>query len=261
MNRSVSATLVSLGLVTLAACGSAGGTSAATQPSPSPSARVRNGASGELVKITGTELILSSTAGDATVDYTAATTFQRTSTGTLGDIAAGKCLVAAGQKDATGALVVANVRLSTKVDGACAVPGGGPGAFPGRNRPSPSPGASPRPNFTAVAGEVTAVSGTGVQVRDAAGTVQAITVPTTVTVSKSAAASATDLALHQCIQAQGQRDGAGTVTARSITIVPASATGCTFGGGLGRRGIGGGFGGGPGGAAPGGAPGGGPPGD
>ena len=250
MNRIATAALITLGAISLAACGSTG-TAAAAKPSPSPSPRVRNGAAGELVKLTGKELILSSTTGDAVVDYTDTTTFQRTSTGKLADITTGSCIVVTGQKDATGAFIAAAVRLSTKVNGACAVPGG-PGGQGNNPRPAgtPSPGASPRPNFSAVAGEVSSVAGTSIEVRDVSGTVQQLTVPTTVVVSRSVLASSSDLALHQCIQAQGARDAAGTVTARSITIVPASATGCTFGGG----GFGRGRGRAPGAGAPAGAP-------
>ena len=257
MNRFATTALLAVAGVVLSACGSAGAAATAAKPSPTPSARARGGAAGELVKITGMELILSSTAGDVTVDYTATTTFQRTGTGTLADVTTGKCVVATGQKDATGALIVASIRLSNKVAGACARPGtgGGPG---GAGTPrTPRPDASARPNFSAVAGEVTAVNGTAIQVTDATGAVQSITVPTTVAVVKASVAAAADLALHQCIQAQGPRDSRGTVSARGITIVPASATGCTFGGGgFGRFGGGRGGGGGapPGGAAP-------PPGD
>jgi hypothetical protein len=257
MNRIATTALLLLGGLSLAACGSAA-TATSSKPTPSPTARVRNGAAGELVKITGTQLILSSTTGDATVDYTATTTFQRTSTGTLADITTGRCIVVTGQKDATGALIAAGVRLSSKVNGTCAAPAGGagpggPGGPGGGTAPTPSPGATPRPSFAAVAGEVTGVNGTTIKVTDITGAVQSLTVPTTVTVSKSAVAAATDLALHQCLQAQGTRDSAGVVTARSITIVPASATGCTFGGGgFGRFGGGrpGGGGGTPGGGAP-----------
>ncbi|MFN2462326.1 MAG: DUF5666 domain-containing protein [Candidatus Dormibacteria bacterium] len=228
----------------LGACGPAG-TAAAVKPSPSPSPRVRSGAAGELVKISPGELILSSALGDVTVGYTDATVFQRASTGTLADVTVGKCVVITGQKDGTGALIASGVGLTSPVAGACPPPGFGGGRLnpDGTPRsPRPLPSGSPRPaaNLAVVAGIVTAVNGTTISVRDAAGAAQSVTVPTTVRVLRTTAAAASDLALHQCLQAQGQRDAAGRVSARSITIVPPSASGCTFGGGgFGRPGGGG----------------------
>jgi hypothetical protein len=257
--RGAAAGVVVAAGVLLAACGSANAAGSAAKPSPSPSARVRNGAQGELVQMNATTLVLNATTGDVTVLYDATTTFLKTSTGTFQDIAVGKCLVATGSKDVTtGAVTAATVRLSDKVNGSCvAGPGGGPGGPGGGfggNRPSPSPGASPRANrgsLAFAAGEVTAVSGTTITVQPATGAAQTVMVATTVAVSKSAVATAAALALHQCLAAQGPRDASGKVTARSIAIVPAGPTGC-FTGGAGRFG---GFGRGAGGGAPaGGAP-------
>ncbi|MGI8608157.1 MAG: DUF5666 domain-containing protein [Candidatus Dormibacteria bacterium] len=237
----ITATIVAAGLG-LAACGStpaAGGTAIA-KASPSPGQRVRNGASGELVQITGTTLVLNATTGDITVVYDASTTFQKTSTGTFHDIATGKCIVATGAKDPSGSITAATVRLSSKVNGTCTLPQGpgGGGGF-GGVRPSPSPGASPRPNRGNIAfagGEVTAVAGTSVTVQPATGPAQTVMVATTVQVSNASVATPQDLALHQCLSAQGPKDASGKVTARSIAIVPAGPTGCFTGG---RGGFGG----------------------
>jgi hypothetical protein len=271
MNRVQTAILVACAGLALAACGSANAASN-SKPSPSPSARARNGAAGELVKISGKELTLNSANGDVIVDYTDATTFQRTSTGSLADLGPGKCVVVTGQKDATGALIASAVQLSPKLNDSCQPPalrgpgGNGGGAPAGTPRsPRPSPSGSPRPNFSFVAGEVTSVSGTTVQVKEAAGATQGVTVPTTVRVSKSAAASAADLAVHQCLTVQGPRDAGGRVAARGITIVPPGPSGCSPGaggfGGFGRFGGGGGRGNGGGFGGAGGAPAGGAPGD
>jgi len=89
------------------------------------------------------------------------------------------------------------------------------------------------------------------------GAARTVIVATTVRVSRSSLASASDLALHQCLSATGTRDGSGKVTARAISIVPAGPTGCFTGGGGGFGGFGG-FGRGPGGGTGGG---GGAPGD
>jgi hypothetical protein len=155
--------------------------------------------------------------------------------------------------------VAARVRLTDKVNDACGVGGvggvgfgpgggpggGGPGAGPGATIPG-TPGPTPpagRPNFSFVAGEVTAVAGTSLTVKNSTGGSQTVTVPTTVRVSKSSPAVASDLALHQCLIAAGSRDASGKVTARTISIVPPGPSGCaTVGRGFGRGG--GGFGGG-----------------
>jgi hypothetical protein len=205
----------------------------------------------------GTTLVVNSQTGDVTVVYSSSTTFQRTSTGTFADIVAGKCITATGQKDAAGTLTASTVRLTDKVSGACSF---GAGQRPGG---PPTPRASPpagRPNFSFAGGEVKAVSGTAVTVVDSNGASQTITVPTTVRVSKSATAAASDLALHECITANGSKDASGKVTARAISIVPAGPSGCATGGGRGGGGFGGGGGGGRGGGG-GGFGGGPPPGD
>lgn len=255
----LTATLLLAGLG-LAACGAApaaAGTSA--KASPSPGFRVRQGTQGELVQINGTSLILNSVNGDVTVLYTDATTFQKTSTGTFQDIAVGRCMVATGAKDPSGNITAATVRLADKVSGACTAgpgPGAGGGGF-GGGRPTPLPGASPRPNrgnLAFAAGEVTAVAGTAITVQPATGPPVTVMVPTTVRVSKSSLAKASDLALHQCLAAQGPKDASGKVTARAISILPAGPTGCFTGSGGGFGGLGRGAGGGPAGVVP-------PPGD
>ncbi|HEY8740645.1 MAG TPA: hypothetical protein VIN56_08650 [Candidatus Dormibacteraeota bacterium] len=255
MNRLTSTALLGALALGVAACGSTatGGTAAKASPSPSP--RVRNGAQGELVKITGTSLVLNATAGDVTVTYGASTTFVKTSTGSFADIAVGKCMVATGQKDAAGAVTASGVRLTDKVNGACGQ--GGPGGAGGGANPlrSPRPNAQGQnPNFAFASGEVTAVAGTTVTVKTAASGDQTVSVPTTVVVSKSAVAASSDLALHQCVAANGPRDASGQVTARTIQIVPAGPSGCFTGGGRGPGGFGRGNGGGGGGGAGPGAP-------
>ena len=248
MNRIVMSA-AAVAMLALAACGSSSAagpastsasSSANTQSGRGPG---RNGASGELVKISGTTLILNAQSGDVTVVYNGSTRIQKTSTGTVADIVTGTCIVATGQKDSSGAVTASVVRLSSKVNGSCAP--GGPGAGNGAR---PTPSGTPRPgqaNAGFAAGEVTAVSGTSVTVLDATGASRPVTVPTTVRVSTSSSASASDLAVGDCVLATGSKDASGTVTARSLSIVPAGPSGCFTG--AGGRGFGGGFGGGGGG--------------
>jgi uncharacterized protein DUF5666 len=236
-------------LLVAAACG--GGVNATNSPkaSPSPGRGFQRGAFGQLVKITGTTLILSGVSGDTTVDYDSSTRIQRTSTAAVGDIVPGVCLQATGQKDAGGVVTAAVVRLTSPVNGSCApsnvagVAGGGGGLFGGGARPTPRPGTpSPPANLGFVAGEVTAVSGMQITIKGLSGTDATVTVPTTVRVSRTESATAADLQVGECITAAGQRDSSGTVQARSLTISPPSTSGsCSRGGGAFFGGGGGGF--------------------
>ena len=228
MNRVLVLVAVTAGFLA-AACGS-GATAAnsATSPTPNPGAQFRNGASGQLVQINGQSLILTGPNGDLTVTTSSGTTYTRTSTAVLADIVPGQCLVATGQKDASGGLVAMTVRLSPKTATGCAAPN--------RVGPSPSPGASPRPIPSGqaaqafVSGEVTGAVGVSVTVMTAGSGSQTITVPTTAAVTRMLSASATDLQTGQCIRANGTRDSAGTVQATSIAITPAGPSGtCTTG--------------------------------
>lgn len=238
----------------VAGCGSA--TAAATSPTPAAGQRGGSGGgtSGQLVQIDGTTLTLSTTTGDVKVTYTSTTPITQTSTGSTADIVTGSCVVIVGTKDATGAVTANSVRLTPALNGACtggnnARPGGG-GSFPAR--PSggafPSGAPTPNPNAAFASGLVTAVSGTSVTVGQTGGTASTVTVPTTVTVNESHAASASDLAVDICLLARGPKNSSGVVAATALTIQPAAANGtCTvvgFGGGRGG-GRGGGFGGGP----------------
>ena len=268
-HRSALALLGAAATLAVAACGSstAARTSATGTPSPQGQGR-RGGAAGELVRITGSTLVLSTQNGDVTVTAASATPVTRTRTGTVADIVAGSCIIASGQKDAGGTLTASTVRLSPKVDGSCSGPGlfgnGGPNGAPtGGVFRTPNPDRTPPPGVTPpqfTRGEVTAVSGTSVTVRATDGSSSTITVPTTVQVAVSAPATFADLAVGDCVLATGPRSTSGTVAARSLNIVPAGPSGCFTGRGLGGFGGGrGGFGGGGGGGAGGGGGFGGPP--
>jgi len=238
----------------MVACGSAAASGGST-PSPSPSTGgragfARNAAFGQLVQINGSTLILSGTTGDSTVTYATTTTMTQTSTGTLANITPGVCISATGTKDAAGMLTASTVLLSAPVKGSCATTGfgGGGGSF------SPRPGATPRPSFsppagaaglTAARGLVKSVTGTSVTLTGTTGITTTINVPTTVKVTTSTVIQAAALQTGECVTALGPKNSSGTVAARSLTITPAGANGCTAG--FGGGGFGGGFGGGGGG--------------
>ncbi|HEX6489088.1 MAG TPA: DUF5666 domain-containing protein [Candidatus Dormibacteraeota bacterium] len=247
MKRTLSPLLLPL-LVAAFACGGSANAANTPKASPSPGRQFRNGASGQLVKITGMTLILSGANGDTTVTYDSSTRFLKNSTAALGDIQPGTCILATGQKDASGAITAATVRLTPSTNGSCAGPGGGgagqpgPGGFGGFRSPRPGE-PSPNPNFGFAAGLVTAVNGTQITIKPLGTGASAIVVPTTVQVSRTVGASASDLQIGECLSAAGQRDSSGTVHANALTISPPSANGtCSRG-----RGFFGGFGGGGGG--------------
>jgi len=205
------------------------------------------------VQIKGSTLIVSSSAGDTTVTYAGSTVFTQTRTGSVASITTGACVVATGSKQSDGSLAVDTVRLSQQVNGTCAAaaaPGfGGGGGGGGSTRPSPRAGFTPPPQFAnraSVRGLVVAVAGTSVSVQTTAGSTQSITIPTTVTVTTVQAVQPSSLQTGQCLLATGPRDASGTVSARTVTIVPAGPSGCFTGrGAFGGGGFGGGsFGGG-----------------
>lgn len=237
--------------VLIAGCGSAA--SAAT-PGTSPSGGARGafggGASGQLVQINGATLTLSTTNGDVTVTYASTTPVTQATTGVTADIVSGSCVVIIGTKDAAGAVTASSVRLTQAAKGACAAGngfgGGAGGGFPGRPsgaaRPSNAP--TPNPNAAVVSGMVTNVVGTSVTVKATSGTITTVTVPTTIPVNETQAASASDLAVDDCLLARGPKSTSGAIAATALTIEPATPNGtCTVVGFGGRRG-GGGFGGG-----------------
>jgi hypothetical protein len=248
-------------VLALAACGS--GTSASSNNSSSsnsnsanrsgangPGGVARRGAAGTLAQINGTSLILSATDGtDVTVDYTNTTTITQTRTGVLADVVPGSCVIVTGTKDSSGNLVASSVRLSQPVNGACnAGFGNRPPGANGNPNPNATPPATPRrtpapgqPLPAFAAGKVTTVDGTAVTIQPTTGAAQTVTVPTTVTVSESNVASASALAVGDCIQATGPKDSSGTVAATALSIVPAGPSGCFTGGrGFGGGGFGGG---------------------
>ncbi|HEX4754371.1 MAG TPA: hypothetical protein VH661_01295 [Candidatus Dormibacteraeota bacterium] len=244
--------LLCCSVIALAGCGSAiasNGAGGAATPSASARAAAA-GTAGQLVQVSGTKLTLSTTNGDVGVVYTGATVITTTSTGSPADIVTGTCVAIVGQKDSTGAVTATTVRLSRPVNGSCALgrpggAGGSPRAFPsGGVRPSGAPALNP--NTAVISGMVTAVTGTTVTVRTVAGATSSATVPTTLSVTESSAATSADLTVDSCVRAVGGKDAQGVVQATALTIQPANASGsCTFAGGGGfgfggGRGFGGG---------------------
>ncbi len=227
----------------IAGCGS-NATAATSAATPTPAARggFGGGTSGQLVQLNGMTLTLSTTNGDVTVTYASTTPITQASTGVSADIVAGTCVTVVGTKDSTGAVTATSVRLTQAVNGACASGNGvgtGGGSFRARPNGSPRPSGAPtlNPNAAIVSGLVTTVTGTSVTVKQTSGTSTTVTVPTTVTVNESQAATASDLAVDDCLLARGPKNTAGIVAATALTIEPATSNGtCTV---VGRGGFGG----------------------
>ena len=242
--------IVCCSLIVLAGCGTASASNGGgATPTPAGAARgFGAGTAGQLVKVSGTDLTLSTSNGDVAVTYGSTTVITSTSTGSAADIVPGSCVVIAGQKDSTGAVTATTVRLSQPVAGSCTMgrqvtggrPSGSPRAFPsGGARPSGAP--TLNPNAALVNGVVTTVNGTTVTVRTPAGSTESVTVPTTVPVTESSVVTATDLTLDSCVRAIGRKNAQGVVQATALTIQPTDSTGtCTFAGGGGFGGFGGG---------------------
>jgi hypothetical protein len=80
--------------------------------------------------------------------------------------------------------------------------------------------------LTAVAAAaLTACGGLGA----AASSIVTVTVPDTAGITRTESASPGQLAVGQCVRANGQKDSAGTVKARVVSIVPAGLNGCPQG--------------------------------
>jgi hypothetical protein len=237
------AALGGLGLL-IAACGTTG------TGSSSGYGAFRNGdiADGSLVSLSGSRLVLSTSSGNVTVDFSSSTPISVTSTGSTADITVGSCITATGSADATGTITAARVTVSPAVNGTCATgsfAGGYPGGEGGRPdftfHPRGTPGGFAS-DFANVRGVVTAVSGTAVAVQETGGITPSITVPSSAQVSTTTTGSTSDLVKGACVAAVGAPASSGTVSARSLLIEPSGPSGC-FTGGFGFGGSGGGGGG------------------
>ena len=237
------------------------------------------GVSGQAAEVTGDTLQVRTADGQTAVRFSASTRITEQRTAALSAVTVGSCVVATGRPDAAGTGVEAQTVAVTPAsggtceDGAFGRGAGGGGFRGGTGRPSFSPGqggtgqggmgqgGAPATPMSSAVGTVTAVTPTAItlsgRVRTFArgagspGTSPSASpaaAPVTVTVAASTRYTATvvvtssALTVGQCVVALGQPDDIGTVTARSITIRPADANGCTtgFGGAGGFGGFGGG---------------------
>jgi Domain of unknown function (DUF5666) len=241
--------LLGIAAVALAGCGGPGSSAkaAAGAASTSPSPARANAASGELVQLDSGRMTLSDQTGRVTVTYSSSTTVAQTGTGSMADLAAGVCLTATGERDASGAVAATTVDVMLNMNGNCTQPAGGfggpgagagapsPGQSPRAGRRSPVPGASAPANLAFVRGKVSAVSGTSVTVEQDSGGPVTVLVPSTARITRTVSSTTARLAVGECITATGQRASSGAVQARAIVISAPGPNGCAanrgFGGG------------------------------
>ncbi len=226
----------------LAGCGSIGSSASpaasAAKTSPSPG-RGGNGIVGQLVQLGSGKMTISDQAGEVTVTFDSTTSVVQSGSGSLADAVVGTCVLAAGTSDASGAVTASTFQVELNMNGNCAAAAGGFGGQGGQGtrtgRGSPAPGASPGANGppanqTLVRGKVASVSGDTVVVQPDTGAAVTVTVSSTVRITRLVSSTSARLAVGECITANGQRDAAGTVKARTLLISAPGPNGCTRGG-------------------------------
>lgn len=226
--------VVALAAVVLAACGGTASKTPSGSSTASPGAARGNGVAGSIAQLGAGKIVVQEQSGNATVDYDSSTMILQSGTGTLADAAAGTCVNATGQKDASGAVTATTLQVMLNMNGQCNIlQGGNQGGPSPRPFPSGSPGQGRNPNAAFARGKVTAVSGTTLTVQQAAGDNVTVIVPSTARITKLTTASSNRLTVGLCVQAVGQRDASGALKARMVTIVPPGPNGCPTGGGFG----------------------------
>ena len=250
-------------LATLAACGGGDDSApAATEGGPAAAGQQQGGgpggggrmpgASGTVAAISGTTLqVQSEQSGQVAVTWTAKTAFTQQVDAALADVAAGSCVAVSSESEtAEGDPVAAtSVRITAATDDGCTggftggPGGGGPG---GGERPEGAPTDLPsdlptdRPSDLPARtgggtfGEVTAVSADGFTVsstrpgEDDTTTVD-VTVSGDTTYTINAEADSSALEVGKCVNATGDADDTGAVTAERISVSDAVDGQCTGG--------------------------------
>lgn len=254
----------SCGLLLLAGCGST--TSNATPgDQPSASAGAQDGrtgggqgdqgrgndpgrVSGEIAAVDGKTLQIQDGDSQTAVTYSGSTTFLSRVTGKVADIKTGECVtVLSSSTDEKATTVTAtSVTASPATKDECGFGFGGGGGGGGRGaRPSGAPSGQPsgqpsgapsgmpndgmRPRsgtVTAVKGDTLTIAATQLGSDDTTTLTVKTTSDTTVTVTKSAKASAAKVGM--CATTNGKADDTGAVAATSITVYKPGDSGCGF---------------------------------
>lgn len=191
------------------------------------------GAFGEIASISDTTLqVRNDQAGEVKVTYTDTTEFTQQVSGSVADLTVGSCVmvVSDGATDSDPVTATA-VTVSAAVDGSCqgGTPSDGlPSGAPPSGQAPPSGGGTPPSGGAGmpgggVIGLVTEVTDTGFTVESVvpggeSGEPRSVTVSETTTWTITEAATASALTVGRCVNATGETDDAGTVTATSIAV-------------------------------------------
>jgi hypothetical protein len=204
------------------------------------------GAFGEIAAVQGKTLqVQNAQSGQVAVTWTAKTEITQQVAAARADVAVGSCVMAGSDTPATDASSDADpvnattVRISQPVDGSCdggfgsradaptgapsGMPSGAPPSGAPSGAPSGGPGGGPRVFGGGAVGEVTAVSADGFTLESTLpGSTDARTVTVTVsadtTYSTDAKADGSALKVGRCVQASGDADSTGAITASRIGV-------------------------------------------
>ena len=221
------------------------------------------GVVGSVAALTGSSMeVQNPSSGQTTVSWTGSTTFARTVTLTSSSVATGDCVTVVGTSSG-GRLTARTVAVSTAPASATCRPGfgaGGRGFGGARPNGAGSNGAGSRRSFPAggaarfsgsfASGKIVSSSATSLVVlgtsfsggRPPGSTPPTTAAPADITVTVDAStvftqvrpATSADLAVGDCVVANGPADSTGAVTARSVRITSTGGQSCSagrFGGG------------------------------
>jgi hypothetical protein len=236
--------------VLLAACGGSSGrvsaspTTTAAAPTGSSGAPPVPRVSGTVAQVSGTTLeVQNPTTGQTTVQLTPATRVTDEVVASAGALRAGLCATAFGRSGADGELVATAVVLRQPPSaGSCITrpPGASVRRFAGRGRPAGLRRRFARAGVSTASGTIGTVgSGTFTLVTPKATRTVAYTASTSFVEAEVASASA--VAVGDCVTAVGPANSIGTITARSLVLSSPGPHGCTappFGRGAGASGAG-----------------------
>lgn len=257
LRRSVRAIPVLVLVGVLASCGGGDdGDDASSDPTAAPTTaptpRV-TGVSGEIVALSGITMQVQGAGTQTAVTWTDSTTVTATTDATADDVTVGSCVVAFAADD-----VATTVQISDPADDGCTgtgMPGGGrpsqgqdgwptdgsrPSPPSGRpadmptDRPTDLPSGMPDGRRGGVSGgQVTEVTDTTITLSTDDGSTSTLTVGAGTTYTQQVTSDASALVVGQCVQAQGEQDGAGNLTAASLVVSAPTDGGCATGRGPG----------------------------
>jgi len=207
------------------------------------------GASGEVADVTGrTMQVQNPVTGQVAVTWTAKTSFTQQVAASLDDVSVGDCVMVTSTSDSSAstdssAISADTVRITPAVDGECAAAadrGAGPGGLGQLMTSGPAPEGMPtdapsdlgqRVEGPAGAfGKVSAVSASGFTVAsvrptapgstESAATAVAVTVTDDTSYTTTAKATSAAVKVGLCVDARGDEDSTGAVTADTIAVSP-----------------------------------------